>query len=186
MGEGRGFYYHFVSFPGLGWSTLCRLFLYLKVKILSFFIRTGNLRTRGQVEHSGLAQMPAVTQVCCAPATWGCTNAHLRGLQASYRSPAPLWILPGNCCYLNMKLEAQCPHRPLSSPWTHRSLSSGEDGSKSPGPKIHEAQSGPLASICPRPPSKPPARSTHCSQPSSAPLGPRRVWWEQLPLALQF
>lgn len=115
MGEGRGFYYHFVSFPGLGCSTLCRLFLYLKVKILSFFIRTGYLRTRGQVEHSGLAQMPVVTQVCCAPATWGCTNAHLPGLQASYRSPAPLWILPGNCRYLNMKSEAQCPHRPLLS-----------------------------------------------------------------------
>lgn len=58
----------------------------------------------------------------------------------------PSWELPLH----EHGVRAQCPtHRPLSSQRTLiRSPSSREDGSKSPGPEVHEAHPGPLANTC--------------------------------------
>lgn len=84
------------------------------------------------------------------------------------------------------------PPASLLSVDSHWSLSSREDASKSPGPEVHEAHPGPLASTCPRLPSQPTARSTPmpagptAPSPGSASAGPRRVQWEHLPGALQF
>lgn len=59
----------------------------IKGKNLKFFIRTGNLRTRGNSEHSGLAHRPMALQVCCAPAA----RAHRRapGLTCGPRVSPP-------------------------------------------------------------------------------------------------
>lgn len=83
--------------------------------------------------------------------------AVLRSLPSSLWSP--FWDLP----LLEHEVKSMVP--PLAS---HRSLSSREDGSKSPGPKVHEAHPGPLASTCPSPlPVAPTAPS-----PGSASAGP--------------
>lgn len=96
----------------------------------------------------------------------------------------PSWELP----FLGHEVGAQCTHRLLSSQQTLTwSLSSREDGSKSPGLQVHEMKPPQTLSQY-LPPGYLPA---HCPQhpllPAQAlpPLGPRRVWWEHPPPALQ-
>lgn len=89
----------------------------------------------------------------------------------------PSWELPLH----EHEVRAQCPSGLLSSQWTLiQSLSSREDGSKSPGPEVHEAHPGPLANTCPHA-----TLPAHCPQHPQLPAqalplpGPRRVWWER-------
>lgn len=96
----------------------------------------------------------------------------------------PSWALP----FLGHEVRAQRTHRLLSSQQTLTgSLSSREDGSKSPGLQVHEMKP-PQTLSQHLPPGYLPA---HCPQhpvlPAQAlpPLGPRRVWWEHPPPALQ-
>lgn len=99
------------------------------------------------------------------PAAW---PAVLRALDRRQRW-GPCWELP----LLEHEDGSTMPSpAPLLSLGSHSSLSAGEDGSKSPGPKVHDAHPGPSASTGPRPPFQPTARSTHCSQPRLCLPGP--------------
>lgn len=96
----------------------------------------------------------------------------------------PSWELP----FLGHEVRAQRTHRLLSSQQTLTwSLSSREDGSKSPGLQVHEMKPpqtlsqhlppGYLPAYCPQHPLLPVQ--------VLPPLGPRRVRWEHPPPALQ-
>lgn len=141
----------------------------IKDKNLKFFITTGNLRARGNFEHSGLAPMPTVLQVCCAPAAWGQRHAHLPCLLSSVSAIVSCGIPPGNCLDWKMKSEAQGPHQSLLSPTQH-GLQSGAQRYKGltvdPGQYLPQLS---LSAPCPQ----------HPLLPGQAlpPLGPRPVHW---------
>lgn len=94
----------------------------------------------------------------------------------------PSWELP----LLEHEVGAQCTHRFLSF---HRaltwSLSSREDGSKSPGLEVHGMK--PTLRQYPPPGYPPSPLPTAPTLPAQAlpPLGPRRVRWKHPPPALQ-
>lgn len=99
--------------------------------------------------------MPVAPRSVCPTPRGLHRRAHLPRLRSSERGHGPRWSPPGNRQGVNTASGAQRPHRlyPLGG-LSPESEFQG-DGSRSPGPEVHEAHPGPLGSTWPGLPPSP-------------------------------
>lgn len=147
----------------------------IKGKNVKFSSRMGNLRTRGNFKRSGLARLPAAPPYrphLPAPAVWAAQSSPPASPSSSLSPPLPAAgsFLRNRHC-LEMKSEAQRPHRPLApaSEFPEKRVRVTRvpetGGTGSPPWTLGQI-------TCPGPPSRPAGPAPAAPRPGSASCGP--------------